>query len=187
MAHPQWAQLQGEYPCPLRRGAWYRVVNTSTLEVVVDVHKKPIRVPRRHLRLADQPAQVWAVVERTSPSPRGSQPVGSRHAVCPSCRERVPLEGRPVDLRCPKCNELFVVAWKEAERAAPSIQVMPSSQERRPRLSMPTVPRKRGPDRRSGERREEVTRVDEERRAGSDRRRNTERRKGRPPRDAKPS
>src|ERR1041384_2183728 len=129
MAQPQWARLQGEYPCPLRRGAWYRIVNALGLEVVVDVNKKPVRVPRRHLELVEQPAREWTVVVRTAPTPRGSQPVGSQYAVCPSCRERVQLAGRPLDMRCPKCNELSVVAWKEAEPAGPSIRVMPPSEE----------------------------------------------------------
>jgi hypothetical protein len=171
MALPAWARLQEEYPCPLRRGAWYRVMNATSRDVVVEVHKKPVQLPRRVLQLVDQPPQVWTVVERAKAAP---------YAVCPSCRQRVPLEGRPTSMRCGKCNGMFSVAWAETGR--PAIQVMPSSEERRPRLSMPTVPRKRGPDRRSGERREMIAPVNEDRRSGSERRQRSERRKGRPSR-----
>jgi len=153
-------------------------VNASGVEIVVDVNRNPVRVPRRHLELVEQPAREWTVVVRTALSPRASQPAGSQYAVCPSCRERVQLTGRPVDLRCPKCNELYLVAWKGAEQAGPSIRVMPPSEEQRPKLSMPTVPRKRGPDRRSGEqRRVKETVVAEEKRSGSERRKGAERRK----------
>jgi hypothetical protein len=186
MALPKWVRLQGDYPCPLRRGAWYRVVNASPLEIVVDVNKKPVRIPRRHLELADQPAQVWTVVELAQVSPRAPRTLGARYAVCPSCRERVALEGKPVNLRCPKCNGMFNVAWIGTAPASPVMQSAPPPGERRPRLSTPTVPRKRGPDRRKGQRRVETRPVDKERRSGSDRRGSAERRKGRPPRGPSP-
>ena len=182
MVQPKWAQLHAEYECPLRRGAWYRVLNASSLEVVVEVNRKEVRVPRRYLQFADQPAQMWAVVERAESSGRGPRSLGSRYAVCPSCRERVPLAGRPANMRCPRCNGLFAISGTGTERKEAATESTPAVEPRR-RVSMPTIPRHRGPDRRVTERRQEDTPVMEERRTGSERRKG-ERRKAaarRPP------
>lgn len=181
MTSPKWARLQTEYPCPLRRGAWYRVLNASPLEVVVDVHQKQVRVPRRHLQLADQPMQMWTVVERAEPSPRSPRSLGSTYAVCPSCRERLPLAGQPANMRCPQCNGLFTVAWTGPERKEVP-KATTAGGDRPRRTSSATIPRKRGPDRRTANRRQEATPVTVERRAGSERRQGADRRKARSPR-----
>jgi hypothetical protein len=185
MASPKWARLLTDYPCPLRRGAWYRVISAAALEVVVDVNQKQIRVPRQQLHLAEQPTTLWTIVERAKVSPRSPRALGTKYVVCPSCRERVPLEGKPLNMRCPKCNGLFEIDWPVSERketaaAAP----VAASGARAPRTTIPTMPRRRGPDRRTGNRRKENTPVPTERRQ-ADRRRSNERRRGakRPPTD----
>jgi len=184
MAPAKWARLLTDYPCPLRVGAWYRVLSAAALEVVVDVNQKPIRVPRQQLHLAEQPTTLWTIVERAKPSPRTPRSLGTRYVVCPSCRERVALEGRPVNMRCPRCNGLFGIDWTGEKEPARAAAAAPASEGPRLRLSIPTMPRRRGPERRAENRRKSDTPVATESRQG-DRRRNTDRRKGAkgPPKD----
>src|SRR5260370_22823277 len=125
MAQSRWARLQIENPCPLRRGAWYRVLSASPLDVVVDVNRKQVRAPRRNLELAEQPVSKWTVVQTARPSVRVPKAMSVRYAVCPGCRERVPLDDKTTNLRCPKCNGLFDVAWPRG-RQVPAAASSPS-------------------------------------------------------------
>jgi hypothetical protein len=102
----QWARLQADYACPLRRGAWYRVLDLTPLEVVVDVHNRSVLVARPYVELAHLPPRRWTVVERPG---RKAPDSSGRYAVCPSCRERVPLPGNPPTLRCRRCQGTFEV------------------------------------------------------------------------------
>src|SRR2546430_9044330 len=42
----QWARVRARTNCQLRRGAWYRVVELAPLDVVLEVNRRPLRVPR---------------------------------------------------------------------------------------------------------------------------------------------
>jgi hypothetical protein len=84
------------------------VLGASQLEVVVEVHDKPVLIARPWLELVPVPPPRWTVIERLVASPREPQ-LGTRYAVCPSCRERVPLAGRPSRLRCRRCRGVFRV------------------------------------------------------------------------------
>ena len=108
-----WARLRSDYGCPLRRGAWYRVLSVSPLEAVVDVDKKPVLLPREYVEIvADRPSR-WTVVREVERSPRVPIEMTGRYAVCPSCRERMSLRGDPTNLRCRRCNGVFEVGWGE--------------------------------------------------------------------------
>ena len=105
MAGLQWARLQTDVHCSLRRGAWYRVTAIDGLEV-----------PSFLLKIASTPPRSWTVV----PTPPGATraaaaSLGPQYAVCPSCRERtpLPLKGRPRTLDCARCRGVFEVAWNE--------------------------------------------------------------------------
>ena len=108
----QWARLTADYDCPLRRGAWYRVVSVSQLEVVVEVHGKQVLVARPYVELVNVPPPRWTVVARTKQSRRVPGKLGTQYVVCPSCRERVPLAGTPTKLRCRRCAGVFQIAWE---------------------------------------------------------------------------
>src|SRR2546422_176757 len=58
-----WARLRADYGCPLRRGAWYRVVSISPLEAVVDVDQKPVLLPREYLEIVNTRPSRWTVVQ----------------------------------------------------------------------------------------------------------------------------
>ena len=96
----QWARLRAEYDVPLRRGAWYRVLSVSQFEVVVDVNQRAILVARPYVDVSTSPPSRWTLIDRGA---------GTRYAVCPSCRERVPAAGHPPVLRCRRCKGEFPV------------------------------------------------------------------------------
>lgn len=113
MADPQWARLQVELNCRLRRGAWYRVADLSPEEALLDVNRRQVPVPRASLKFVSAPPQYWTIVVR----PHGARSLpalwGDKYAVCPGCRNRAQLKGAPQSMRCPRCERTFRVAWEE--------------------------------------------------------------------------
>ncbi len=114
-----WARLQADIDVNLRRGAWYRLLKIEGFDAVVDVNRKPVLVVRAFLQISTSPPRRWTVVATPTPTPtrrtsRASPAdVGSHYAVCPSCRDRVPLHGRPRRMLCRRCSVDFAVAWDE--------------------------------------------------------------------------
>ncbi|MGH7530982.1 MAG: hypothetical protein ACREMN_11415 [Gemmatimonadales bacterium] len=98
--------------CSLRRGAWYRLIRVDGLGAVVDVNRQAVPVVRAFLQVSKTPPRRWTVVPRPRDVPARVQ-VGSHYAVCPSCRDRVPLRGRPSRMTCDRCRVDFAVDWDE--------------------------------------------------------------------------
>lgn len=113
MAAPQWARLQTEADVKLRRGAWYRILKLGAAEAVLEVNRRPLVVARGLLQIRPVRPNRWTVVPSPANAVRLPFGWGPRYAVCPSCRERAPLQGEPLTLRCGRCNGLFEVAWNE--------------------------------------------------------------------------
>ena len=107
-----WARLQADVNCNLRRGAWYRLIKAQGLAAVVDVKGTPVAVVRAFLQMSNSPPRKWTVVPRPRNVPL-SVDIGERYAVCPSCRDRVPLHGRPSRMMCGRCSVEFAVDWEE--------------------------------------------------------------------------
>jgi hypothetical protein len=114
---PRWGRLRADVRYPLRRGAWYRITEVTSAEVVVEVNRRMLPVPRPLVELADAPPRRWTVVERPADAVRMPEGWGDRYLVCPSCRHRSPLHGRPQSMRCPRCYGLFPIAWDEHYRS----------------------------------------------------------------------
>src|SRR5690349_5453020 len=120
--HPQadgsdmlrWARPKVASPYPLRRGAWYPVTRVVKDDVDVDVHGKLVSVPRSVIELVDTPPRRWTVVPRPPNAVLLPANWGAQYVVCHNCRHRAPLSGAPPAMRCPRCNELFPIAWDEA-------------------------------------------------------------------------
>lgn len=114
MPETQWARLRSALDCPLRRGAWYRVVTVTRLEAVVDVQGESVSVARPSVEIRTLPPREWTVVRQAQGSPGAPDTLQSGYVVCPSCRNRVVLPfARVSKLRCSGCNELFPIAWEE--------------------------------------------------------------------------
>jgi ribosomal protein S27AE len=107
-----WARLQADLNCNLRRGAWYRLIKVDGLAAVVDVNRKAVPVVRAFLQLSNTPPRRWTVVPRPQNVPRSVQ-IGAQYAVCPACRDRVPLRGHPSRMLCGRCSIDFAVDWDE--------------------------------------------------------------------------
>jgi hypothetical protein len=118
MSDMHWGRLQVDVNCQLRRGAWYRVTERAALKAVLDVNRQPLAVPRFLIEVISAPPRRWTVV----PRPRNARVLpkewGASYAVCPSCRERAALRGRPRQMECRRCRGRFEIAWEEAYLAA---------------------------------------------------------------------
>jgi hypothetical protein len=115
-----WVRLQADLNCNLRRGAWYRLLKVERLAVVVDVNHKAVPVVRAFVQITKAPPRRWTVVATPAHTARALPPdVGSHYAVCPSCRDRVALHGRPRRMLCRRCGVDFAVAWEEHYLAEP--------------------------------------------------------------------
>ncbi len=112
----RWARLQADIDVNLRRGAWYRLLKIEGFDAVVDVNCRPVPVVRAFVQISTSPPRRWTVVAtpRTTRTSRPLPPdVGSHYAVCPSCRDRVALHGRPRRMLCRRCRVEFAIAWEE--------------------------------------------------------------------------
>lgn len=105
-----WARLREQVEIPLRRGAWYPVKKLWP-QVVLDVVGEPVSTSRGSLEISSVAPYRWSVVP--TPKDPAHFPGVSQYAVCPSCRERVPLPEVVRALRCRRCSEVFEVAWEE--------------------------------------------------------------------------
>ena len=111
MAETHWARLQAAVEGPLRRGAWYRVVSLTQRDAVVDVPGGQVRVPRPSVEIRTTRPLEWTIVRTAERGPANLQ---SGYVVCPECRQRAVLPFAQVPkLWCPRCNQLFAIAWTE--------------------------------------------------------------------------
>jgi hypothetical protein len=110
---PQWARLQVDVNCRLRRGAWYRVADLTVGEARLDVNREQVPVARAALKIVSKPPHYWSIVSRPRDAKGIAASWGDRYAVCPSCRNRAQLRGAPGSMHCPRCSSTFRVGWEE--------------------------------------------------------------------------
>jgi len=111
-----WARVRAGTDCPLRRGAWYRVVELTPAETVLDVNHRLFRVPRVFLQILPLRPPMWSLVHRR-PDDTVLDSSGASHrryAVCPNCCDRRPLHDSAHTMRCPRCGALFAIAWSDS-------------------------------------------------------------------------
>ena len=109
----QWARVRARTSWPLRRGAWYRVVDLTPLEAVLEVNLRPLRVPRPFVQVLPIRPGLWSVVPRLRDAVTPPERWGSRYAVCPRCCARAPLTDS-VSMYCPGCRALFMIGWSDS-------------------------------------------------------------------------
>jgi hypothetical protein len=114
MPHVQyWARVRAGMDCPLRRGAWYRVVDLASDQAVVEVNRRLLRVPRTFLQILPLRPPLWSLVRRRPDDavPAAEDP---KYAVCPNCCERRPLVDSTPTMRCQRCGAVFAIAWSDS-------------------------------------------------------------------------
>lgn len=147
----QWARLHTPARCGLRWGAWYPVMGLTPREAQLWVRGRAMGVARSLLELRSTPPREWTVAR--------TKGAADPYLVCPSCRHRAHLpDGRVATLRCPRCNELFAIAWDDgSSEPASRATTAPSRDELKPDRRMTrrrmSRDRRNGPDRREVERR----------------------------------
>src|SRR5256886_17366417 len=63
MPHEQyWARVRAGQDCPLRQGAWYRVVELTPVEAIVDVNHRLLPIPRAFVQVLPLRPPAWSVV-----------------------------------------------------------------------------------------------------------------------------
>jgi len=105
--------------CPLRRGAWYRVVELTAGETVLEVNRRLLRVPRTFLQILPLRPPMWSLVRRRPDDAAPAAPAAPadedpKYAVCPSCCERSPLVDSASTLRCRRCGAVSAIAWSDS-------------------------------------------------------------------------
>jgi len=110
---PQWARVQGNMNCHVRRGAWYEVLRLAADEAILAVDNRAFRVLRSSLQIVPERPQRWSVVARPPDAVMVPLSWGSRYAVCPGCCSRTSLQGQPTEIRCSRCDGVFAVAWDD--------------------------------------------------------------------------
>ncbi len=56
------ARLQADVPIKMRRGAWYRVIELTDLQAVLEINHRKVGVLRAWLEIQQRPPQYWSVV-----------------------------------------------------------------------------------------------------------------------------
>src|SRR5438093_11963281 len=92
-ADPQWARLQVDVNCRVRRGAWYRVADLTSAEARLDVNRAQIPVPRASLKIVTALPHHWTIAAR--PHDARSLPAqrSDKYSGCPGCPHRLELKG----------------------------------------------------------------------------------------------
>src|SRR5438309_11288135 len=127
-----WARVRAGMDCPLRRGAWYRVVELSPGDTVLEVNSRLLRVPRAFLQILPLRLPMWSLVRRR-PDEAAPTSEDGRYAVCPSCCERSPVVDSAPTLRCRRCGAVFAIAWSDSPWRA--FEVLPGRDRKSTRLN----------------------------------------------------
>jgi hypothetical protein len=111
-----WPATKREHSKQLRHGAWYPVIDDDRPDrVTLEIAGRRVVVPRRILEITPERPTRFAVIHRLDhvPGKRDSFGLGRHYGVCPTCRWRFGIIGRPERETCPKCGLTAEVAWWE--------------------------------------------------------------------------
>ena len=107
------ARLQADVPLKMRRGAWYRVLQLTDLQAVIEVNHRRVGVLRAWLEIQPRPPQRWSVVAGSKDNHKAPPQLRGTYGVCPNCRARAPLPKRVRTLECNRCRQEFEINWSE--------------------------------------------------------------------------
>src|SRR5256885_7064939 len=102
MPHVQyWARVRAGQDCPLRQGAWYRVVELTPVEAIVDVNHRLLHIPRAFVQVLPLRPPTWTVVP--GPDARAAHAdAGRKYGARPSSRAPARLDGPAPAMPCPR-------------------------------------------------------------------------------------
>jgi len=112
------ARLQADVPLNVRRGAWYRVLELTDLQAVIEVNRRRLGVLRAWLEIQQRPPQRWSVVAGSKENRKAPPQLRGTYGVCPNCRARAPLPKRIRTLECKRCEQEFEINWTETKGVA---------------------------------------------------------------------
>ena len=111
MPQKQWVRLNADVDCGLRRGGWYPAISVNKMEVVLRVHGKNKAFTRELFEVSGSGPTQWTIVSHAGNSRRIPARWTEGYGVCPSCRWRQLVLGRPRTMLCEGCYEEFEVDW----------------------------------------------------------------------------
>ena len=111
MPDTQWVRLNADVDCGLRRGGWYPAISVGKTEVVLRVLGKHKAFPRELLEVSASGPTRWTIVSHARNSPQIPTRWSKGYGVCPSCRWRQLILGRPGTMLCEGCYEEFEIDW----------------------------------------------------------------------------
>lgn len=80
------------------------------LKAILDVNHQPVAVPHYLVQVRSEPPTRWSVVPRPKRTGQLTLDWGPHYGVCPSCRERAALHGKPRRRTGGRCHGEFAVA-----------------------------------------------------------------------------
>jgi len=82
------ARLQADVPLKMRRGAWYRVIQLTDLQAVIEVNHRKVGVLRAWLEIQQRPPQRWSVVHGSAENKKAPPHLRGTYGVCPNWSSR---------------------------------------------------------------------------------------------------
>lgn len=113
MPDKTWVRLCVDVDCGLRRGGWYEALAVSQSEVSLSLDGKSRKFPLQLFEISTTGPTTWTVVSHASNSSQIPSRWGRGYAVCPSCRWRQLILGRPSSMLCEGCYKEFEINWDE--------------------------------------------------------------------------
>ncbi len=110
----QWARTWVRSSRNARRRAWSPVIRLTPSRGTLLINRQPLTVPRSFLQILPFRPQMWSVVPRLPNAAYPPLAWGSSYGVCPSCSARAPLGQHALKVCCPRCNNVFPVAWADS-------------------------------------------------------------------------
>jgi hypothetical protein len=110
-----WARVRARAECPLRRGAWYRVVDITPVEAVLEVNNRLVHIPRAWVQILPLRPPLWSVVSGPRDATGHSRGSQTTYGVCPNCCARSALHRTAATWRCQRCGTVSAVAWSDSD------------------------------------------------------------------------
>jgi ribosomal protein L37AE/L43A len=110
-----WARVRSRAECPLRRGAWYRVVDVTPVEAILEVNNHLLHIPRAWVQILPLRPPLWSVVEGSRDATGQEAGTQATYGVCPNCAARAALHRTAATWRCQRCGTVSTIGWSDSD------------------------------------------------------------------------